>query len=262
MKQLPIIEIFTSIQGEGMFTGVPSVFVRVSGCNLRCCFKDTICDTPYSSFRPEQALYGTKDVLKELEAHPNVNNVVITGGEPMMYGEALMGLTQAIHDYNPGMIITVETNGTFAPPEGKRMGVTLFSISPKLGTAVAIPGKVYSAVVDGKRETFVFSQEEVERFHKLRYNPEATAEIMKAGAYQLKFVYSGPESLLDIDEFLSDLQRHGARFPGEDIMLMPEGTTPEQITKNGQEAVQVCIERGWRFCDRLHIRLWGDKRGV
>jgi 7-carboxy-7-deazaguanine synthase len=77
-------------------------------------------------------------------------------------------------------------------------------------------------------------------------------------SYQLKFVYSGEDSVKEIKEILSKLPYVNE----ENVMLMPEGTTNDQLSKISQECADVCIREGWQFCDRLHIRIWGDKRGV
>jgi 7-carboxy-7-deazaguanine synthase len=191
--------------------------------------------------------------------HPQVKDIVITGGEPMMYGQLTEDLVREIKSHDDTIMVTVETNGTFAPMPDTC--VDMFSISPKISTSVAVPGKTYTYNVDGEMIGKVFSVTEVEKYNKERYNPEATAALMLASDFQLKFVYSGPDSVEDIMRFLNDLRPH-AGFMSSDIMLMPEGTTPDQITKNGQEAAQVCIKYGWTLADRLHIRLWGDVRGV
>ena len=88
--KLPVVELFHSVQGEGIYTGVPSIFLRVTGCNLRCVFKDSICDTSYTSFNPEKPIFADMDQLEfaigTLKAqYPNTKHLVITGGEPMLY---------------------------------------------------------------------------------------------------------------------------------------------------------------------------------
>lgn len=259
INNLPIVEVFTSIQGEGCLIGTPSVFVRISGCNLRCCFKDSICDTPYTSFKPEKGYFGITDILKEFAKHPNVTNMVITGGEPMLYSEAIEQLIEEVKKQVNGLFVTVETNGTIAPEPESNVG--LWSISPKLSTSVPVPGRTYNNPHYGN-DSWTFSKERCEELNKIRFNPEAIAQMIDTSMFQLKFVYSGPESIASIDEFLNALKELDAIVHPYDVMLMPEGTTVEQITKNAQEAAQVCIERGWNLTDRLHIRIWGDKRGV
>src|SRR5438094_4143010 len=96
-----IAEIFSSLQGEGLLTGMPSVFVRTSGCNLRCWF----CDTPYTSWEPEGADWSVEETVEEVQrlasvgwdkdaerpsAHRAViDHVIITGGEPMLFAELI-----------------------------------------------------------------------------------------------------------------------------------------------------------------------------
>lgn len=267
--KLNIVDLFVSLQGEGKYVGVPSLFIRVSGCNLRCCFKNSICDTAYSSFNPEKGTFTKDDVVAKL-MESNVTDIVITGGEPLMFSEALDDLIEYIgmvtdNDY----CITVETNGTFPPLNNT---IDLYSISPKLSTSLPIPGKIYEYSISAKDATMQlpgnnvchksFSENEVAKLNEIRHNPDAVAALTDMADFQLKFVYSNNDSLKDIDNFLEELRERGVNYGPNDIMLMPEGSTKEQLEKIQLECANVCIERGWRFADRLHIRLWGDKRGV
>src|SRR4051812_4133949 len=102
-----IAEIFHSIQGEGSLTGVPSVFVRTSGCNLRCSW----CDTPYASWHPEGEDLPVEAVLGRAQAF-GARHYVLTGGEPM--------IARGIHELAAGLRaagghVTIETAGTVAP---------------------------------------------------------------------------------------------------------------------------------------------------
>src|ERR1700728_3994103 len=105
---LKIAELFYSIQGEGTLVGVPSVFIRTSGCNLRC----TWCDTPYTSWNPEGAEQSIDQLLQAVAAYPAAH-VVVTGGEPMIAPHIVV-LTERLRAL--GLHITIETAGTiFAP---------------------------------------------------------------------------------------------------------------------------------------------------
>src|SRR5687768_4166605 len=117
-----ISEIFYSLQGEGELTGVPSVFVRTSGCNLRC----TWCDTPYASWNPEGEQQSVAQIVAAVERHPTAHHVVLTGGEPMIAKEIR---TLAAELKNRGRHITIETAAT-VPPDG--VACDLASLSPKL----------------------------------------------------------------------------------------------------------------------------------
>ena len=118
-----IAEIYQSLQGEGSLTGVPSVFVRASGCNLRCWF----CDTPFASWSPEGEDFSVDEIVALVLQHPAAH-VVITGGEPMLFAE-LLPLTQTLHA--AGKHITIETAGTLFLP----VVCDLMSISPKLSNS-------------------------------------------------------------------------------------------------------------------------------
>src|SRR3954469_3527402 len=103
-----ISEIFYSLQGEGELTGVPSVFVRTSGCNLRCAW----CDTPYASWNPEGEQRSVTEILAAVEQHPSAQHVVVTGGEPMIAKDIRI-LAAAIK--TTGRHVTIETAATVAP---------------------------------------------------------------------------------------------------------------------------------------------------
>jgi len=225
-----ISEIFYSIQGEGALVGVPSVFIRTSGCNLRC----TWCDTPYASWHPE----GEDLSIDEIAANPELSratHVVITGGEPMIAPE-LVRLTRILHDAR--LHITIETAGTvYAPVE-----CDLMSISPKLSNSVPHEreGGKWAAQHD-----------------RLRYQPGVLKRLTDEYAYQLKFVVTSPGDLEEIAEIRNHLSAEPAR-----IVLMPEGTTRELLRERGLWLAEVCKTRGYRYSPRLHIDLWGDRRGV
>lgn len=262
---LPVIEIFYSIQGEGRYVGTPSIFMRVSGCNLRCVFKGSICDTPYSSFNPEKSKYENNqqildDILKLLEKNPQAD-LVVTGGEPLLYQDELTWLFGQLMDEYPELNITVETNGTIIPKNNFADYVDLFSVSPKLSTSV-----------DTNHDVLI-TKEQVERHNNTRINITALARFYYLQSV-FKFVYSGPEcvdEIKDLHKSIVDYWNKKPMFSDSDLILsnlqdstylMPEGITQEQLNNSREECVNVCLEQGWKFTDRLHITIWGDKRGV
>lgn len=266
----PVIEMFYSIQGEGKYMGVPSFFVRVAGCNLRCVFKDSICDTPYSSFNPEKSPYKSMDdivdnFMKMRLEHPNVNHLVITGGEPMLYQEGMFEFIRRIcycsyHEdsiTNNTLQITIETNGTRDPSPFMKdyncLGYDtyiLFSISPKLSSSVDKEGKHISL-----NESQRHDKERIKIDILKKYIQDYRADI------QLKFVYSGEECIYEIKNIMDQLNDNLINND-KCVYLMPEGTTVEQMNTKGKECVEQCLKYGWKFAPRLHILIWGDKRGV
>lgn len=236
---LPVSETFVSIQGEGKLTGVPSWFLRTSGCNLRC----TWCDTPYASWNPE----GTRRTLTDLAAearNAKVKHAVLTGGEPMLFA-ALVPLTHALRD--AGVHITIETAGTLAPPPPTPLPhCDLWSISPKL--AHSTPRN------DPRDPTGAWAA----RHEQRRLNIPALQLLLDApGDHQLKFVVSNESDLAEIDDLLSKL----TGWAPSDILLMPEGITTPTPAQRATVA-NVCLSRGFRYCARLHIELFGNTRGT
>lgn len=267
---LNICEMFgPTIQGEGHFAGVPSYFVRTTGCNLRCVFKDSICDTAYSSFHPEKSLYSSKEELinafKEMiKGHDRVNHVVITGGEPLLQREGLKEFLTDIFKIRKDWVVTIETNGTLRPLDtlSKDYKVSLYSVSPKLATSVDTEHKF-------------LTKEQADNHNATRMNYKNLFNIVTCGVpYQFKFVYSGPECVNEIKEIYTkmskfvnmgddnELKYWMRNHPNKNTMLMPEGITKEQIDGRCLETMETAIANDWMYTDRLHIRAWGDKRGV
>ena len=224
---MKIAELFYSVQGEGSLVGVPSVFIRTSGCNLRCAW----CDTPYTSWQPEGTDLELEQILDEVAAHPT-RHVVVTGGEPMIAPD-IIALTGRLRQR--GMHITVETAGTvFAP-----VACDLMSISPKLANSTPLDPRW-----SGQHE-------------RLRIQPAVLAELMARYEYQLKFVMARPDDLDEVRRLVEMLSADRER-----VILMPEGTDSERLRERGLWLAEVCKEEGFRFSPRLHVDLWGNRRGV
>jgi 7-carboxy-7-deazaguanine synthase len=228
---MKISEIFYSIQGEGILAGVPSVFVRTSGCNLRC----TWCDTPYTSWNPEGAEMTVGSVASAARKY-GASHVVITGGEPMLTAE-VVELTKSLK-VSGDIHITIETAGTVYQP----VACDLMSISPKLANSTPHDreGGRWAAQHD-----------------RLRYQPDILKRLMSEFPYQLKFVVAAPS---DLEEIHKTVQQTGA-VP-ERVVLMPEGTTREKLRERAPWIAEIAKQEGFRYGPRLHIDIWGDKRGV
>ena len=229
-----ISEIFHSIQGEGELTGVPSVFVRTSGCNLRCSW----CDTPYASWNPEGDEMPVEAVVERVLSYP-CQHVVLTGGEPMV--------AKGIHDLASrlratGKHITIETAGTIAPGV---IACDLASLSPKLANSTP------SADLAGAAW--------VERHEKTRLQPEILRQWIDSYPFQLKFVVSDDQQLVEIKRLLVSLDRS---VPACKTLLMPEGVSVEALGSRRDWLIHACKEQGFRFCQRLHIDLFGNTRGT
>jgi len=223
---LKIAELFYSLQGEGALIGVPSVFIRTSGCNLRCAW----CDTPYTSWSPEGADLSLDQIVNEVKAHP-ARHVVVTGGEPMIQPE-MIPLTERLRGL--GLHITVETAGTVFRP----VACDLMSISPKLSNST--PNGEWAAQHD-----------------RLRIQPGILRQLMERYDYQLKFVIEKPADLEEVRGLIEALPADPRR-----IVLMPEGTDRDTLRERSVWLAEIAKAEGYRFTPRLHVELWGNQRGV
>jgi 7-carboxy-7-deazaguanine synthase len=224
---LRIAEIFYSVQGEGGLVGVPSVFVRTSGCNLRCSW----CDTPYTSWKPEGAEMAVEEIVGRVAELAASRHVVLTGGEPMIapgIGELSRRLRES------GLHITIETAGTVEAD----VACDLMSISPKLSNST--PEGNFRA-----------------QHERLRIQPQTLQKLMGMCEYQLKFVIARQEDIGEMRKLLDEL-----KAPAEKVVLMPEGIDAETLKARGAWLAEVCKEHGYRLSPRLHVMLWGNRRGI
>ena len=221
-----IAELFYSLQGEGSLLGVPSVFVRSTGCNLRCSW----CDTPYTSWQPEGDEIPLDDLIARVLAYP-ARHAVLTGGEPMIQPQ-LVPLSQALRQ--AGWHITIETAGTVDAP----VECDLMSISPKLANST--PTGDWAI-----------------RHEATRLNLPVLRTLMAKCAYQFKFVVAQPSDLIEIRSLIDSLTVDSAH-----VILMPEGTSADLLRDRARWIAPLCLEHGFRFSPRLHVDLWGNQRGV
>jgi len=228
---MKIAEIYKSVQGEGLLTGTPSVFVRASGCNLRCWF----CDTPYASWQPEGSDYAVDEVVAQVEEW-DCRHVVLTGGEPMLFAE-LLPLAEQLRQR--AWHITVETAGTLYLP----VASDLMSISPKISGS----GPCSAAHPYWSR-----------RHERQRYQPDVLRALMAEYEYQLKFVIDQEADLDEVNQFLTVFPK----VQPERVLLMPQGTTTEELQQRAVWLVPHCRNRGWTYCPRRQIEWYGPIRGT
>jgi 7-carboxy-7-deazaguanine synthase len=223
-----IAETFSSIQGEGVLVGVPSFFIRTSGCNLRCRW----CDTPYTSWVPEGDRRDIEALLAEVAAS-DLRHVVVTGGEPLLQRQ-IGELTERLAE--DGRHVTVETAGTVAPP----FHCDLLSLSPKTGNSDP-PGRFRG------------------RHQGLRSSSKTIRSLLATFPhYQLKFVVDDPD---DLGEILSVIESCGPVEPDK-VFLMAQGRTADEVAQRATAVAALCLEHGFRYTPRLHLDLFGGGRGV
>lgn len=230
-EEVPVSEIFYSVQGEGVHAGTPSVFVRTYRCNLTC----TWCDTKYTWLEQERGKpgvdYTEMSVASVLEAISGLRckHVVLTGGEPLLHQKALEPLMSGLK--RSGYFIEMETNGTIAPsPEALRL-VDSFNVSPKISNSL------------------------VPEAARLRAVP--LQAFSRSGKAWFKFVVCKEEEVAEVEGIISRLE-----IPRDRVLLMPEGTDAPTVLQRSRWLVEVCKERGFRFAPRLHILLYGNRRGT
>ena len=229
-----IAEIFYSLQGEGALIGVPSVFVRTSGCNLRCAW----CDTPYASWNPEGTQMRVEQIVAAVQSYPLARHVVLTGGEPMVAKDIRL-LANEIKTL--GHHITIETAATVAP---QGIACDLASLSPKL----------LNSAPDAQEHGAWRKKHEA-----TRWQPDVVRAWVDQYPYQFKFVVSRPEDIEELEHMLAALRRE---IPRHKVLLMPEATTLDKMRGRAGWLGELCKARGYRYAHRLHIELYGNKRGT
>lgn len=228
---MKIADIFFSIQGEGRLSGVPSAFVRTTGCPLRCVW----CDSDYTSWHPSGEAWTLEQILTRLSTFPT-RHVVVTGGEPLIAG-GIEDLCAALR--GSGYHITLET----AAVVFKEMACDLASISPKLTNSIP-----------HQREGGRWA----ERHDRQRLRLEVIQALMDRSDYQLKFVVERAEDVAEVQAVVDRLRGVEAAK----VLLMPQGTSRAELEQRGPWLVEVCKQHGFRYCPRLHIDLFGNRRGT
>ena len=235
-------EIFHTLQGEGVSMGLPSVFIRSSLCNLRC----TWCDTAYTWNwegtkwdHEDGEKYAKSDYIVELEtsavadlvADYHCLNVVLTGGEPLLQQPAWFSIIKHLRERDPKYRFEIETNGTQLPDDDMAQAVDQWNVSAKLSNS-------------GNSA-------------KLRIKEEAMTFFASSDKAWFKFVIQSEQDLAEVQQLEAQFS-----IPKERILLMPEGRDEVTLQSRRLWLADLCRDQGYRFSDRLHIQLWGSKRGV
>ncbi|UAB79076.1 7-carboxy-7-deazaguanine synthase QueE [Erythrobacter sp. SCSIO 43205] len=231
-------EIFASLQGEGPSAGMPVAFIRLSRCNLAC----TWCDTAYTwrfegDNRPHRDEITYDRAVNQVKVSPEKaaakiaalgqKRLVITGGEPLMQCGPLADMLAILDTIE----VEIETNGTTRPSAHIDIRVDQYNVSPKLSHS----GNAADLALIPERLDFYAS------------DPRAF----------FKFVVAKPE---DVDE-VDALQRE-YRIPKDRLFLMAEGTDSNTLRERQVWLSPLCLKKGYRMSDRMHIHLYGDERGT
>jgi organic radical activating enzyme len=226
---LRLSEVFDSLQGEGVNIGQPCRFVRLALCNLHCSYCDTKYTWDFEQFDYDREVreIAVTELVEALRASP-AQHVVITGGEPLLQQRAL---ARALERVPAELFVEIETNGTRVPLPALRQRVNQWNVSPKLSSA-------------GDPES-------------LRIRPDALIALRDTGRAYLKLVV---RTAADRDEAEALRARFG--FEKHRTLLMPEATTREELEQRSAEVAGWSQALSLRFSSRLHVSLWGGRRGT
>ncbi|UOY05329.1 7-carboxy-7-deazaguanine synthase QueE [Muricauda sp. SCSIO 64092] len=246
-KNNGIPEIFHSLQGEGKSIGRPSIFIRTSLCNLHCIW----CDTDYtwnwkntnfkhkSDSKEGYSKFSKENQIIELDTSEivsivlgfNCNSIVLTGGEPLIQQFGLVKVMQVLREKSMDYHFEVETNGTIMPTREADALIDQYNVSPKLKN---------SCITES-----------------LRIKPEPLGFFSKSPKANFKFVVSDKG---DIEEILALMTTHG--IDPNSIYLMSEGTSMDELSEKNNWLVEICKTYNFHFTNRLHVFIWGSKRGI
>jgi organic radical activating enzyme len=234
-------EYFLSLQGEGAFSGHRSLFLRFGGCNLECSGfgvpykigdeQRYSCDSFYSVdryFQKEWKKVERPETILEIVSRYDVYDVVITGGEPLLYWKNPIFQT-ILKELHKSKRVTIETNGTI---EIGHFSNTVFAISPKLSNSK-------------------------EKFQK-RFNFKALQSLQNRNSF-FKFVLDKKSLQNGLGEEVLEYQK---LFPETPIYCMPLGENRQKLEENSEAVANFSIQNGFIFSDRIQVRIWDKKRGI
>lgn len=226
VEWLLVSELFHSLQGEGVSAGLPCSFLRLGGCNLDCSWCDTAYTWDWSRY--DRATELRRVPLTELVGElTSRRRLVVTGGEPLLQQRRLVALLSAL----PELTVEVETNGTLLPNPTLLARVDQWNVSPKLPSSGVARSKAHQ--------------------------PSVLAALRDTGRAYLKLVLSSEAELAAVETLVAE-----AEWPAERVVLMPEGTSAAALNARSPWVAEAAITRGYRFSTRLHVLLWGSRRGV
>lgn len=252
-----------TIQGEGKMAGISTLFLRTSGCNLRCMWRlpngdVSICDTPHASFDTRmERRFSVAEICNQIIANAgNLRHLIISGGEPLVQSASLVSLVKLLKSKRPDMKVAIETNGTIFD-ESLFDVVDFFSISPKLSNSLPTVDKINTAnvIVPASPEKYF------EKHINLAVLQQYISRVRETEGkdFQLKFVVASKSECGEIED---SILSHLSGFRAEDIILMPLGSTPEELAQTRMIALEGAIEKGWRFSPRLQVTYFNGRSGV
>lgn len=223
---MQISEIFYSIQGEGTNIGKPAIFLRLAGCHLRCVW----CDSKFTWDMKSGKQMSTEQIIKVIKKYP-CKHLIITGGEPLIQQSEIKELLEKRvqnqkKNISQQYFVEIETSGSLQPQMNEL--VDQYNCSPKLSNSKNRP---------------------------INYNLSLQKFPKEKTWY--KFVVDKKSDLKEIKKFIKD-----HKLPKDKIILMPQGISKTEILKCGKWLAEICKKENWRFSTRLHIELWGNKRGT
>lgn len=249
-----LVEHFYSIQGEGRYSGTPSLFFRFGGCNLKCegfgCSeiapdgsKVLGCDTVYAVNREHFlqnwiSINSHHELINILNLYdlPKKVDIVLTGGEPLIYAneQIFIDFLEALHV--SGHRITFETNATLQIDFKKHKIYTkcVYALSVKLANSSEplnkrVRGDVINSIATNSKEAF------------------------------FKFSIDAESINLSLEDEILEITSYA---PNTQIYCMPLGATKKEVEENTLPLIEFCKSKGYNFSDRLHIRVWNQNHGV
>lgn len=231
-RELLVSETFVSVQGEGVSVGIPAAFLRLGNCNLSCGF----CDTAYTwdAERYDLSQELTPQSITTLAAwivSEAPGRLIVTGGEPLLQQKQLVELLRVVDHSRAALFVEVETNGTVTPLPALLERVNQWNVSPKLSNS-------------GEPRERRFKERTLRVFSDL---PQA----------YFKFVVRTERDTEELDEWCACLG-----LPPERVSLMPEAVNVEQLRERAPHVAAWALSRRVRFSGRLHLELFGGRRGT
>lgn len=236
-ENLLVSEKFVSLQGEGVSSGVPAAFLRLGNCNLACSY----CDTPYTW---DDARFDLKEELRAEEisqvaawlAENSPGRLIVTGGEPLLQQKQLEQFFREMDERSAAsdggrQFIEIETNGTVRPRGGLLARVDQWNVSPKLRN----------------------SGEPEER----RIHPAALSALAASGRAYFKFVVKNADDVREVDALVASFG-----WSPDRVILMPEATSAALLRERSPSVAAEALRRRYRFSSRVHLELFGGRRGT